>query len=198
MEGQHHSGSIPKQAPPLCLLEWLAHRTRDRGALVSPLMRCRGTAMTSRKYLLVLPVSITGRRHSGLTPTTVRASRGLPQRSLPSKLAATLSGQGQINLRESLAIAVVLTALLPARAEVQRRSPHGLELRAGNSGTQAAIPTTRSRILRERTMWFYEQRTYPLKKTPGGARIQALKQARQVMLSAPQQAVLGTWRLIGP
>ena len=80
---------------------------------------------------------------------------------------------------------------------------------------QPSEPAEGSDIIRQRMEWFYNQRAYPLKHIPAGARLRALKQLDQMLadeatmpdndlspdsaLDVSSAAVSSTrWTLIGP
>jgi uncharacterized repeat protein (TIGR01451 family) len=81
---------------------------------------------------------------------------------------------------------------------------------------QPSEPPEDSDTIRQRMEWFYNQRAYPLKHIPAGARLRALKQMDQMLAEEAQSATLDTdlspesdfnvsgaisstrWTLIGP
>jgi uncharacterized repeat protein (TIGR01451 family) len=56
----------------------------------------------------------------------------------------------------------------------------------GFTQTQPAKPATRGELIRARTNWFYQQRAYPLKHIPGGARLKALEQLDHMLADEAQ------------
>ncbi len=108
----------------------------------------------------------------------------------------------------SVLIAIIAILLLapPLAAQTRATAPEDEDRRAA-TGSQADEEAGEAEDIRERELWFYEQRAYPLGHIPAGARLRAVERVRDMERRRSRRAASGLlspsltsgpWTFIGP